>query len=219
MVHHSPDLARRVAAEAAGGGDWALGLLAGAPRTEPLYQLVPDMAFSVLVLALAAVLLRSGGHDLAQSLLGIALAASAAAFNLQSSAASQALATATGLDQVNVVPRFVLPMVTCVAFVLATTWASRSGPAGRLERWVVAAAAGVAVLAFLGALVFPMSVRCVLLAGLVLPLLGIAGARRQYRASNSERRRAPARLLFGVLVGTVVVEATVAVVTSATNDL
>ena len=47
VVHHSPDLARRVAAEAAGGDDWALGLLAGAPRTEPLYQLVPDMAFSV----------------------------------------------------------------------------------------------------------------------------------------------------------------------------
>jgi signal transduction histidine kinase len=213
VAHESPAFARSLAAAAAGGDEWALGLLAGAPRTEPLSQLLLDMALSVLALACAGALLLSGVRSPAQRLLGIALAASAAAFNLQSSAASQALATATGLDQVNVVPRFVLPMVTCVAFVLAMTWASRSGPAGRLERWVVAAAAGVAVLAFLGALVFPMSVRCVLLAGLVLPLLGIAGARRQYRASNSERRRAPARLLFGVLVGTVVVEATVAVVT------
>ena len=39
VVHHSPDLARRLAAEAAEGHDWALGLIAGAPRTEPLSQI------------------------------------------------------------------------------------------------------------------------------------------------------------------------------------
>jgi signal transduction histidine kinase len=213
VVQHSPDLARRLAAEAAGGDDWALGLLAGAPRTEPLYQLVPDMAFSVLVLALAAALLVSGVHDLAQPLLGIALAASAAAFNLQSSAASQALATATELDWVDAVPQFVLPVVTCVAYVLAMAWVPRRGRAGRPEWWAVGAAAGAAVVTVLGALAFPVSVRCVLLVGLMLPLLGIVGARLRYRASNSERLRAPARLLFGVLVGTVVVQAALAVVT------
>jgi signal transduction histidine kinase len=213
VVHHTPDLARRVAVEAAGGDDWALGLLAGAPRTEPLYQLIPDTAFSVVALALAAALLVSGVHDRAQSLLAIALAASAAAFNLQSSAASQALATATELDRIDAVPQFVLPVVTCVTYVLAMAWAPRSRPAGRPERWAVVAAAGVAVVAVLCALVYPVSVRCVLLVGLVLPLLGIVGARRRYRASNSERLRAPARLLFGLLVGTMVVEAALAIVT------
>jgi signal transduction histidine kinase len=214
VVHHSPDLARRLAAQAAEGDDWALGLLAGAPRTEPLHQLVPDTAISVLVLALGTALLVSGVHDLARSLLGMSLAASAAAFNLQSSAASQALATATELDGVDAVPRFVLPVVTCVAYVLAMGRAPRGRPAGRPERWAVVAAAGVAVLTALAALVYPVSVRCVLLVGLVLPLLGIVGARRRYGASNSERLRAPERLLFGVLVGTVVVQAALAVVTS-----
>jgi signal transduction histidine kinase len=214
MAYESRAFARRLAAAAATGDDWALGLLAGAPRTEPLSQLVPDVALSVLLLACAGALLVSGARSPAQRLLGISLAAAAAAFNLQSSAASQALATATELDWVGVVPRFVLPVITCVAYVLAMTRAPRAGSAGHLERWVVALAAGTAVLAFLSALVFPVSVRCVLLAGLVLPLVGIAGARRQYRASNSERRRAPARLLFGVLVGTLVVEATVAAVTA-----
>jgi signal transduction histidine kinase len=214
VAYESRAFARGLAAAAATGDDWALGLLAGAPRTEPLSQLVPDMALSVLLLACAGALLVSGARSPAQRLLGIALAAAAAAFNLQSSAASQALATATDLDWVGVVPRFMLPVITCVAYVLAMTWATRGGTAGRLERWVVAVAAGAAVLAFLSALVFPVSVRCVLLSGLLLPLVGIAGARRQYRASNSERQRAPARLLFGVLVGTMVVEATVAAVTA-----
>ncbi|MGR6964081.1 sensor histidine kinase [Geodermatophilus sp. URMC 61] len=213
VVHHSPDLARSLAAQAADGHDWALGLLAGAPRTEPLYQLVPDTALSVLVLALGAALLVSGVHDPTRSLLAIALAASAAAFNLQSSAASQALATVTGLDRVDLVPRFVLPVATCVAYVLAMARTPPGRPAGRPEPWAGVAAAGVALAAVLAALVYPVSVRCVLLVGLVLPLLGIVGTRRWYRAANSERLRAPARLLFGVLVGTVVVEAALAVVT------
>ena len=216
VVHHSPDLARRLAAEAVEGHDWALGLLAGAPRTEPLYQLVPDTALSVLVLALGAALLVSGVHDPTRSLLAIALAASAAAFNLQSSAASQALAMVTDLDRVDLVPRFVLPVATCVAYVfaMARTPPGRPGPrAGRPGWWVGVEAAGVAVVAVVVGLVYPVSVRCVLLVGLVLPLVGIVGTRRSYRAANSERLRAPARLLFGVLVATVVVEAALAVVT------
>jgi signal transduction histidine kinase len=212
VVHHSPEFARRLAAEAVEGHDWALGLLAGAPRTEPLYQLVPDTALSVLVLALGAALLVSGVHDPTRSLLAIALAASAAAFNLQSSSASQVLAMATELDRVDVVPRFVLPVVTCVAYALAMA-RTPGRAAGQPERWAWVAAAGVAVVTVLVALVYPVSVRCVLLVGLVLPLLGVVGSRRWYRAANSERLRAPARLLFGVLVGTVVVEAALAVVT------
>ncbi|MGY1644424.1 sensor histidine kinase [Geodermatophilus sp. SYSU D00703] len=213
VVHHSPGLTRWVAAEAARGDDWALGLLAGGPRTEPLYQLVPDTAFSVLVLALGAALLVAGVHDPAQSLLGIALAASAAAFNLQSSAASQALATATELDRVDAVPQFALPVATCVAYVLALAWAPPGRPAGRPEPWAVVAAVGLAVVAVPAALLYPVSVRCVFLLGLVLPLLGVVGARRRYGACTSERLRAPARLLFGVLVGTVVAGAALAVVT------
>jgi signal transduction histidine kinase len=44
-----------------------------------------------------------------------------------------------------------------------------------------------------------------------LPLVGMAGLRRQIRTSDSERLRAPARLLFSVLVATVAVEVALAV--------
>jgi signal transduction histidine kinase len=213
MAYESRAFARRLAAAAATGDDWALGLLAGAPRTEPLSQLVPDVALSVLLLACAGALLVSGARSPAQRLLGISLAAAAAAFNLQSSAASQALATATGIDSVHVVPRFVLPVVTCVAYVLAMVQDPRSGPVGRPGRPVVAAAVGVAGAAVLAALVLPASVRCVLIAGLVLPLVGIAGVGRQLATSTSERLRAPARLLFGVLVASLAVQVALAAVT------
>lgn len=198
---------------AAGGNDWARGVIAGMQRSEPLSQLIPDAALVVLVLGFAGALLVSGVRSPAQRLLGTALAASAAAFDLQSGAASQVLATVTGFDLVDAIPRFVLPVVTCVTYVVAVAWARRSGPLGRPGPWVVAAVVGAAVAAVLGAALLPGSVRCVLLAGLVLPLLGIAGLRRQIRASTSERLRAPARLLFGVLVATVAVEAALAVVT------
>lgn len=209
-----PGVERSFQEAAAGGGGWARGVIAGMRRSEPLSQLIPDAALSVLVLGFAGALLVSGVRRPARLLLGTALAASAAAFNLQSGAASQVLATVTGLDLIVWVPQFVLLVITCATYVLAVGWAPRSGlPLGRPGPWVVAAVVGVTAAAALGAALLPGSVRCVLLAGLVLPLLGIVGLRRQIRASTSERLRAPARLLFGVLVATVAVEVALAVVT------
>ncbi|MGY1590816.1 ATP-binding protein [Geodermatophilus sp. SYSU D00708] len=187
-------------------------MTAGISRSEPLSQLVPDAGLGVLALVLAGALLVHGARDPAHGVLGAALAASAAAFSLQSAAADEVLATVTGFDQVDVVPQLVLPVITCVTFVLALAWAPRSGPPGRPGRWVVAAVVAVAGAAVLG-MFLPASVRCVLLAGLVLPLVGVAGLRRRLRTSTSERLRAPARLLFGLLVATVAVGAALAVIT------
>jgi signal transduction histidine kinase len=192
---------------------WTRGLVAGMRHSEPLAVLIPDAALTVLVLGLAGALLVRPPRDPAQLLLGTALAASAAAFGPQSDAASEVLATVTGVDGVAAVPRLLLPVVACVTYVLALAWAPRSGPLGRPDRWVVAAALGAAAAALLSAVFLPASVRCVLLAGVVLPLLGIAGLRRQLRASTSERLRAPARLLFGLLVATVAMGAALAVLT------
>lgn len=192
---------------------WTRALSEGMQRSEPLSVLVPDAALAVLVLGLAGALLVRVPRDPAQLLLGTALAASAAAFGPQSGAASEVLATVTGVDGVAAVPRFVLPVVACVTYVLAFAWAPRSGPLGRPDRWVLAAALGAAAAALLSAAFLPASIRCVLLAGVVLPLLGIAGLRRQLRASTSERLRAPARLLFGLLVATVAMGAALAVLT------
>ncbi|WP_448619112.1 sensor histidine kinase [Geodermatophilus sp. URMC 65] len=192
---------------------WTRGLVAGMRHSEPLPVLIPDAALTVLVLGLAGALLVRAPRDPAQLLLGTALAASAAAFGPQSDAASEVLATVTGVDGVAAVPRLLLPVVACTTFVLALAWAPRSGPLGRPDRWVVAAALGAAAVALVGAAFLPASVRCVLLAGVVLPLLGIAGLRRQLRASTSERLRAPTRLLFGLLVATVAMGAALAVLT------
>ncbi|SDL85888.1 Histidine kinase [Geodermatophilus siccatus] len=198
---------------------WTRGLVAGMPHSEPLSVLIPDAALTVLVLGLAGALLVRAPRDPAQLLLGTALAASPAAFGPQSDAASEVLATVTGVDGVAAVPRFVLPVVACVAYVLALAWAPRSGPLCRPRTWVVAAAVSVAAAALLSAAFFPDSLRCVLLVGLVLPLLGIAGLRQQLRASTSERLRAPARLLFGVLVGIVAVGAAPAVIIGVVASL
>jgi signal transduction histidine kinase len=198
-----------------GDGRWARSVAAGAQRSEPVSQLVPDVVLAVLALALAGALLVRGARSPAQRLLGAALAASAAAFSLQSAAADELLAGVTGLDQVDVVPQLVLPVVTCVAFVLAVAWAPSSG---RRDWWVAAAVVTVAAAAVLGTFV-PASVRCVLLAGLLLPLVGIAGLRRQLRTSTSERLRAPARLLFGLLVASVAIGAALAVITGLVVSL
>ncbi|MGY1643845.1 ATP-binding protein [Geodermatophilus sp. SYSU D00703] len=197
----------------AGGDVWSRAVLAGARRSEPLYQVVPDAALTVLVLGCAGALLVCPPRDPAQRLLGTALAASGAAFSLQADAASEVLARLTGLDLVGAVARFVLPVVTCVCYVLAVAWAPRSVPLGRPRRWVGVAAVGVAAAALLAAAFLPGKVRCVLLAGLVLPLVGAAGLRRQLRTSTSERLRAPARLLFGLLVATVAMGVALAVIT------
>src|SRR3712207_1376691 len=182
-------------------------------HSEPLSVLIPDAALTVLVLGLAGALLVRAPRDPAQLLLGTALAASAAAFGPQSDAAPEVLATVTGIDGVAAVPRFVLPGGACATYVLALAWAPRSGPLGRPDPWAVAAWLGAAAAALLSAALLPASVRCVLLAGVVLPLLAIAGLRRQLRASTSERLRAPARLLFGLLVATVAMGAALAVLT------
>jgi signal transduction histidine kinase len=193
---------------------WTRGLVAGMRHSEPLSVLIPDAALTVLVLGLAGALLVRAPRDPAQLLLGTALAASAAAFGPQSDAASEVLTTITGVGWVDAIPQLVLPVITGVAYVLALAWAPRSGPLGRPDRWVVAAALGAAAAAaLLSAASLPASVRCVLLAGVVLPLLGIAGLRRRLRASTSERLRAPARLLFGLLVAIVAMGAALAVLT------
>ena len=181
----------------------AVAVRHGGAVAPPLSQLVPDTLFAVLSLGLAGALMVSGPRYPAQRLLGTALAASAGAFALQSGAASEVLATVTGFDRVDVVPRFLLPGTACVTYVLALAWVPRIGPLGRPRPAAAAAAAGVAMAALVGAAFLPESLRCVLLAGLVLPLLGIAGLRRQVRASTSERLRAPVRVLFGLLVATV----------------
>jgi signal transduction histidine kinase len=213
VAHEFTGVAGRSSGAVAAGDVWTRGVVAGMRRSEPLSQLVPDAALAVLVLGLAFALLVVGARDPAQRLLGTALAASAAAFHLQSGAASELLATVTTLDRVHVVPELVLPVVTCITFVLALAWAPGSDPLGRPDPWVVAAAVGVAAVALVGAALLPVSVCCVLLAGLVLPALGIVGLRRWLHASTSERLRAPARLLFSVLVAIVAVGAALAVLT------
>jgi signal transduction histidine kinase len=213
VAHAFPGTEGGLRAAAAEGDVWARGVLAGMQRSEPLSQLVPDTALAVLVLCFAGLLLVSGARSPAHRLLGTALAASAAAFTLQSWAASQVLGAVTGFEQVDVVPRVLLPVVVCVSYVLAVVRGPRSGPLTHPDPWVLAAVVGAASAAVLCATLLPGSVRCVLLAGVLLPLLGIAGLRRQLSASTSERLRAPARLLFGVLVGTVAVGAALAVVT------
>jgi signal transduction histidine kinase len=213
VAHEVPGVAGSLRDAADGGDVWARGVIAAARPSVSLSQLVPDAVLTALVLGLAGALLVCATRDPARGLLGTALAASAAAFSLQSGAASEVLATVTGLDRIDAVPQLVLPVITCVAFVLALTWAPRSGPLGRPGRWVVAAVVGAAAAALLATAFLPPSFRCVLLSGLLLPLLGIAGLRRRLRASTSERLRAPARLIFGVLVATVAMGAAMAVIT------
>jgi signal transduction histidine kinase len=217
VVNEFPGVAGNRPESAAGGDVWAQGVIAGMQHSEPLSQLIPDTALTVLVLGLAGALLVCAPRDPAQRLLGTALAASAAAFSLQAGAESQVLATVTTLGRVDAVPHLVLPVITGVTYVLALawaprSWAPRSGLLGRPDRWVLAAVVGAAAAAVLGAAFLPGSVRCVFLAGFVLPLLGIASLRRQIRGSTSERLRAPARLLFGVLVATVATAAALTVI-------
>ncbi|MDN5918588.1 MAG: ATP-binding protein [Pseudonocardia sp.] len=194
----------------------AAGLVVAAPRSGPLDQAVLDYAGSVLNLAIAAVLLRTGGRSWPLRLLVVAMIGSAGAFNLQAHAAAVTVQGATGLPVAGL-HQVVLHAVACAAYVLALLvfpraprWAGWRGSTARLM--VATAAGGLLVVGF-GTALLPHTISCILFFGFGVPIAGLVVLGPRVRRAATGGQRTQARLLLCALAATFATAAVLAAVT------
>ena len=117
---HLPSAAAGLDRPAGAGNRWAAAVLAAAPASEPVGQLVLDYGFSMISISLAVALLAARERTWSIRLFALAMIGSAGAFNLQAHAAATAVETASGLA-IGVLHQVLLPGVACAAYILALT--------------------------------------------------------------------------------------------------
>jgi hypothetical protein len=195
---------------------WARGLLEAVPHSEPLAQAAPDYAFSVLNLAIAAMLLASRAQNWPIRLLTIAMVASAGAFNLQANAGAVAVQAAGALPVGNL-PQRLLSGVAYVTYLLGLLLF----PRGRLRRpgsdlRKILVAVGVSALMLVGeeAGLISKSIGTVLFFGFLVPVVVLAAlARRQTRPGTTMEQRSQVRMLFALLATVFAIVAALGLVT------
>ncbi|MFP5069516.1 ATP-binding protein [Pseudonocardia nantongensis] len=205
----------RPAVAPAPDGAWARGLLAAAPRSEPLVQVVLDHACSGLNLLLAAVLLRAGGGPARPlRLLALAMIASAGAFNLQARTTGVLLQVATGVPLGPPVA-LVLVAVACGAAAGALLVFPEPGPGRWGGAGAVPAVAGAAcVLLAVGvSAVAGTATGGILFFGYLAPVAGLVALGARIRAGTVAGRRTQVRLLLCALAATLATATVLTLVT------
>jgi signal transduction histidine kinase len=217
VATYSSGISETFAAAASDGSEWARGILAATPRSEPLGQALLDYAFSVLSLIVAVVLLCVGGRSWVTLLLALGLIGSAGAFNLQADTAELTVKTATG-QSIAGLHDALLHVVACAAYLLALLlfpagrWdiGSSSGPRRHL---VVITCGGIFGVIGLGTTLPPYAISSVLFFALLVPLVGLLALPRRIRRGATAEQRTQARLLFSVLAAAFCTFAVLCVVT------
>ena len=195
---------------------WARGLLEAVPHSEPLAQAALDYAFSVLNLAIAAMLLASRAQNWPIRLLTIAMVASAGAFNLQANAGAVAVQAAGALPIGNL-PQVLLSGVAYATYLLGLLlfpWDRLLRPGSESRRILVAVGVSALMLVGEGAGLIPKSIGTVLFFGVLVPVVVLAAlARRQTRPGTTMEQRSQVRMLFALLATVFAIVAALGLVT------
>ncbi|MEU6699189.1 ATP-binding protein [Pseudonocardia sp. NPDC046786] len=189
-------------------GDRAGGLLTAASAGAPLAQVVPDYACSALNLAVAGLLLGSGARQWALRLSVLAMIGAAAGFNLQARTAAVLLDAVAGV-RIGTLLLVALPVLACACAVAALP-----AFAGRWRDPLSLGTAAV-VLLLCGTVTVTAGpvAGCVLLSGLLVPVLGLVVLRDGGRGPGGDRTRS--RLVSCTLLAILVTVAVLLAVTVA----
>ena len=182
--------------------------ITAAATREPAHQIVAELAFSLLALALGAAILLRRPRDRPMRLAGLAMLAVAGTGNLWLQATVAAVPRAAISD-------VLLQSITIAALTLALlaypAAGDRRGGPGQGE--FVLAAGGAAGLGLAAALVLPAVLSYVGLFAVALPATGVLLLRHRGRDDLAGDERTQVRLLYTVLVGAAAAAATLLLVT------
>jgi signal transduction histidine kinase len=202
-------------------------LVAASRATNALGQLLVDDGLSLVGIAAAVVLAVMGTRSWSIRLLALALVSSAGAFNLQSDAVATVLDQATGLP-IGATRDVALRPVACVAFILALLFLPTGSPAGWWRAGAAVPNARVVTAALVSFLLvaigvtaplLPCALSCVLLFGLVVPMVGIVVLTPMVRRGPNHRARSQARLVLAVMVATIASNGVLGLCTGALSAL